>query len=52
MKNFIAIIALIRWYFSTLRIKITKDYGMCCCEERALEAAWDHWCRHYGLGEE
>ena len=35
MKTMIAFIALIRWYFSVLRIKITKDYGMCSSEKKS-----------------
>ena len=43
------IIAVIRWVFSAIRIIVTKDYGMCCCQERALETAWEYWCRKFNV---
>ena len=52
MRHLLWPIVIIRWCFYAIQFKITKDYGMCCCEERAREAAWENLCRWYGLWKE
>lgn len=32
-----------RWIFSVIYIKVTKDYGMCCDEQNAIECSWDYY---------